>query len=299
MNPETFGPHRAQGLIDAYKQKYWQCQDPRNANVIFLGLDANWDEHIESNSVMYPELLNYLDDGVKYWKAHGIHHPFLSPSYNKQGGYTYHNNFRKTGITSDYADQVSFVEILAVPTYGRSSYANKLFMHLIDLHYLKNLNDIIFNTTPKIVFIAKSVYDKLRQIRKKSTMTNFFNFDMDLPTGIDYGNRLMNIHSRNNVFVFVHTHFSGNISNNHVRNIGNVSMSFMDEIKRKHWWEIKYTFNHRADSNKNVRYLQARDVQEVIGIISTKLSSSNIKDYIENLEFKIVQDQEVLSTSVW
>lgn len=133
-----------------------------------------------------------LDDGVAYWKETGFHHPFLLPSYSKGGGYTYHSNFVKTNITSKYADKVSFIELIGIPTYGRSSKSSSLFDKMIDLDYLKGLNNIIFDNRPKLLFIAKSVYDKLRHIKEKLKLNDLFNFDMEL--GPNFGNRLMNIH---------------------------------------------------------------------------------------------------------
>jgi len=157
MGSEIFGIHTAQGLVESYQNKYWQCQDPKEAQIIFLGLDANWDENIETNDI-YEEILRYLDDGVIYWKTNGYHHPFLLPDYKKGGGYRFHANFVKTHITSQYADNISFIELLSIPTHGRSTQVPDEFDKLIDVNYLRNLNDIIFDNRPKIVFLVMCLF---------------------------------------------------------------------------------------------------------------------------------------------
>lgn len=298
MSSEVFGIHPAQGLIEAYQKKYWQCQDPKNAQIIFLGLDANWDKNVENSSI-YEEVSRYLNDGVTYWKNNGYHHPFLLPDYKKGDGYRFHANFVKTQITSQYADNISFIELLPIPTFGRSSMEPDLFYKMIDVNYLKNINDIIFDNRPKIVFITKTVYEKLNYIKKKMKLDDSFNFDMALPSGIKYSNRLMNIHCSNNVFVFVHTHFSASITNEHLRNIGNVAITFLEREKTKHWWEIKYSFLNSVNCDEEVRYLQASDVREVKEIVSENIKPLAIKDAFRYLEMKLIQNDEVNSYLIW
>lgn len=292
MENELFGKHCAKGLVAAYQNKYWQCQNPENAQVIFLGLDANWEKDIESNETgIYNDILKYLDDGVAYWKEVGFHHPFLLPNYNKGGGYKYHSNFAKTNISSKYADKVSFVELIGIPTYGRSSKSSSLFDKMIDLEYLKVLNNTIFDNKPKLLFIAKSVYDKIQKVKHKMKANDLFDFDMEL--GSNFCNRLMNIHSSNNTIVFVHTHFSGNIATNHLQDIGNMAISFMDHMKDNSWWKITFAKNGNNDQHEEVRYLCAKDVFCVIDIISRNIGEKSIKDYFNYLEIKVINDDEV------
>lgn len=298
MENELFGKHCAKGLIEAYQKKYWQCQNPKDAQVIFLGLDANWEKDIESNETgIYNEILNYLDDGVTYWKETRAHHPFLLPNYNKGGGYRYHSNFTKTNISSQYADKVSFVELIGIPTYGRSSKSLSLFDKMIDLDYLIDLNDTIFDNRPKLLFIAKSVYDKIQHVKRKMKVNHLFDFDMEL--GSNFCNRLMNIHNSNNTLVFVHTHFSGNITTKHLQDIGNMAVSFMDDMKDNLWWKIIFVTNDNSHHHEEIRYLCANDVFRVIDIISRNIGGKSIKTYFNYLEIKVINNGEVDERYMW
>lgn len=257
---DIFGVHPSKKLSAAYQKKYWQVQDPHNAQIIFLGLDANWDINIEANTDIFQEILEYLEDGVAYWKQKGYHHPFLSPNYGKRDGYTYHARFLKTGITSEYADDISFVELLSIPTYGMSSGSSRLFDSLLDENYLRELNGIIFNQKPKIVFMPKSVYEKINKVKSKLKIPSLFDFKTKLNSGENYSNKIMNIHSSDNAFIFVHTHFSNAISDNHLKNIGYVMRTFLGHSDIEYRWEVK------PAGEKGLNII-AKDVFEVKNIL--------------------------------
>lgn len=289
MLENNFGVHPSARLNEAYNKKYWQGQNPNHAKVIFLGLDANWDINIETNDTgIFEEILEYLDDGVVYWQKNNYHHPFLSPGYNRGDGYAYHSRFLKTDIKSKYADKVSFVELLSMPTFGMSSKSARLFNDLIDVDHLRKLDDIIFNQTSKIVFMPKSVYEKVRSIKKKLRIDSIFNFDTDLERGINYGNKLMNIHNCRGVSIFVHTHFSNAISNLHLKNIGLVAKTFMDDSEEKHWWRINFIDQNKGETT--TKYICARNVMEVNKIIN--INADRIPN-IKQLEYEHVQENEV------
>ncbi len=277
-----FGIHPSLELNEAYKKKYWQVQNPKNARILFLGLDANWELDIETNDTdILKEVLEYLNDGVTYWKQKGYHHPFLSKRYNKGDGYTYHSRFLKMGITSEYADEISFIELLNVPTYGMSSKSTKLFDSLLDIGHLRELDGIIFNKKPKIVFLPKSLYEKIKIIRKKLKLNSLFNFETELEQGINYNNKLMNIHRSGDVFVFVHTHFSNAISDKHITNVGSVAKSFLKNSNVMRPWLVKIGAEV-ADMHSKEIY--AKDIMELLEIIKMKenvLSNKPIEiDYI-------------------
>lgn len=255
-----FGIHPSYRLNEAYRKKYWQVQDPKYAKIIFLGLDANWDINIENNTDIFQEVLEYLYDGVTYWQQKGYHHPFLSPNYNKGDGFTYHARFLKTGISSEYAGNISFVELLNMPTYGMSSKSPKLFNSLIDIDYLRELDGIIFNQNPKIVFIPKSVYEKISKIKKVLKLPSLFAFESELIQGENYSNRLMNIHSSNNVSIFIHTHFSNAISDRHIiMNIGYTAKTFLEHSDFERRWEVKSD----GEQNPKSKIIAAKDVFEI------------------------------------
>ena len=49
----------------------------------------------------------------------------LSGVYKKGSGYRYHYQFSKLRLNSEYADKVSFIELLDCPTYGKTSHTFK------------------------------------------------------------------------------------------------------------------------------------------------------------------------------
>ena len=120
---ENFGRHPSKRLQKAFKERPFQMQVPEKAKIILLGLDANWDYNIDDDKVFFNEVLVYLSDGVKYWKDNGIHSPLLKDSYKKSGK-RYHQRFKKLGLTSKYAEDICFLELLNVCTYGSSREEN-------------------------------------------------------------------------------------------------------------------------------------------------------------------------------
>jgi hypothetical protein len=183
-----------------------------------MGLDANFSETIE-DSPIFPEVLQYLSDGVGYWKEKGHHHPFLHPSYGKGGGYRYHSQFSKIGLPPAYAEKVSFVELLSCPTCGKT--AQKRLMELIDIGHLKRLDSIIGSPKQKkSVFIARGAYSCLFEIGR--TCDCFF--WLPEPRRFELNTLYtMDIHEALRVHVI--THFSDSISDSHLAAIRAVIMT--------------------------------------------------------------------------
>lgn len=63
-------------LQEAFSCGY-QGANPNQAEILFVGLDANFAEDIASEGELYQDVLAYLFDGPKYWETHDTHHPFL------------------------------------------------------------------------------------------------------------------------------------------------------------------------------------------------------------------------------
>ena len=101
--------------------KPYQGAAPEDASFIFIGLDANFDPEIERSSA-HASVCEYLEDGVSFWQKYGVHHPFLLPGYRGDGR-PYHRAFAKFGFTPMQASRVSFLELMHVPTFGRSDLA--------------------------------------------------------------------------------------------------------------------------------------------------------------------------------
>ena len=118
-----YGRHLSSELCKLFRSKPYQGADPASASIIFLGFDANYSEEI-SDTPFFERILEYHNDGVCFWQRYGVHHPFLLDEYplnRTKGGVPYHRNFSKLELSADYADQISFVELLDIPTIGTTT----------------------------------------------------------------------------------------------------------------------------------------------------------------------------------
>lgn len=194
------------------KYKGYQGQDPNSAKFLFFGLDANFAADIEETPI-FKELIEYLTDGVEYWKRMNRHHPFLSPAYEKGSGYKYHYQFSKLELTSEYADKVSFIELLDCPTSGNTSYTR--LMQLLNMDYLKKLDQLMLSIRgDKAVYITKGVYSQLYKINQKYGCFEW------LPEPQKFQrNKLYTICDRKDLKIYVITHFSDSISRTHLAEI--------------------------------------------------------------------------------
>ncbi len=216
----TFDRHPSPGLVAAFKG--YQGQTPGAARYLFMGLDANFSETIEDEPI-FSEILQYLSDGVAYWKEKNRHHPFLSPVYGKGSGYRYHYQFSKLGFTTDDAAKISFVELLSCPTVGKTSV--KRFIELIDVEYLRGLDSIIGATShKKSLFIARGAYARLFDIGKSFGCFSWLPQRRHFELNTIYS---MDIHSSLRVHVIMH--FSDSVSNEHLEAIRSTIRKDCDE----------------------------------------------------------------------
>ena len=81
-----------------------------------------------------------------------VHHPFLLPEY-EGGGRRYHLRFAKIGFQPHHADLVSFVELLHLPTVGRS----QLVAEDLDPAHLCFLHRAIFGASAQFIFVSAGV----------------------------------------------------------------------------------------------------------------------------------------------
>lgn len=72
--------HTSELLNREFTARPFQGATPESATFLFVGLDANYSPTIEQSPV-FPRLLEYLKDGVAFWRRYGVHHPFLLPGY--------------------------------------------------------------------------------------------------------------------------------------------------------------------------------------------------------------------------
>ena len=143
--------HPSPILGNLFSKKPYQGVAPHLATFLFVGLDANYDAEIESKSI-FSKVREYHDDGVTFWRKHNVHHPFLLPEYSGDGKF-YHRSFARIGFGPQHADLVSFVELLHVPTVGRS----KLVATDLQVSHLKMLNSAILDGQADHIFLPAGV----------------------------------------------------------------------------------------------------------------------------------------------
>jgi hypothetical protein len=148
--------HPDRQLRTKFDERPYQGADPRLATFLFVGLDANYAEDIASQPVLR-DVLEYHADGVGFWQRHGVHHPFLLPSYRGDGR-LYHLNFARIGFSSAHAAQVSFVELLHLPTVGRST----LEASDLDANHLRWLDSLMRSGQGRRVFLSAKVQQLMR-----------------------------------------------------------------------------------------------------------------------------------------
>lgn len=174
-----FAKHPSVEMVDLFSKKPFQGQEPEKARVIFLNSDANYSPEI-SNHPFFDYILEYQNDGITFWHKYGCHHPFLLPNYpfsKNQGGVPFHRNFRKIGLTKDYAEYVCFLELLDIPTVGMKSKDKKEFFGLLSLPHLKRIDDLISRDGNRLFLIPGGI---LQDMKKISTMFPVFKW-LDYP----------------------------------------------------------------------------------------------------------------------
>lgn len=187
-----FQKHGNRELAELFASKPYQGAEPERSRFLFIGLDANYAADIEHNPI-FPCLLRYHADGPAFWREASVHHPFLLPAYSGDGK-RYHRTFAKIGFTSEHADQVSFMELLHLPTVGR----NRLEPVDLDVLHLRRLRAAIFQGGAEYIFVPAGV---LRLMRS----TSFFNELSSRPRPTDSLQILFDDGVRQ---VFQHLHFS-------------------------------------------------------------------------------------------
>lgn len=185
--------HPSAALNKAFSLKPFQGVEPERGKFLFVGLDANYDPNIEASSI-FKQVLLYLENGVEFWKRFGVHHPFMLPAYRGDGRF-YHKSFAEIGFRPEHADDVSFVELMHVPTYGTSN----LMPQDLDADHLVKLNQAILCGTAEYVFIS----DKVARLMRASGRFNWMP-----PEPQNLGQPLKVWHKTQNKTIYWHYHFS-------------------------------------------------------------------------------------------
>lgn len=175
-----FQKHTSSKMVDLFHEKPFQGQSPENAKIIFLSSDANYSPEI-SNHEFFKYILEYQNDGVVFWKKYGYHHPFLLSNYpfNKnKAGVPFHRNFRKIGLSSEYAEHISFLELLDIPTIGNKSENIKLFYNLISRSHLEYIEKLMLGGGNKLFFVSNGVLRDMMKLRKTHHIFDWLDFEM-------------------------------------------------------------------------------------------------------------------------
>jgi hypothetical protein len=154
----VYEEHPSVELNALFRERPFQGAVPEMAEFVFVGLDANYARDVAGKQV-FGSLMEYHEDGVRFWRRHGVHHPFLLPAYRGDGK-RYHANFSRIGFGPEDASRVSFIELLHVPSVGRS----KLDMSDLDARHLKRIQALLEAGERRHVFVSAGVARLLSQI---------------------------------------------------------------------------------------------------------------------------------------
>lgn len=168
-NTLKYGIHPSERLVRLFSKKPYQGEDPAKAKILIIGNDANYSQDISRHN-FFERILDYHADGVGFWKTTGVHHPFMLVDYpfdRRKGGVRYHLNFSKLNFGSEYADKVSFVELLNVPTIGNTGSNKELFFQLLDRNHLNWLESLVFSGERKFVVVNQTLARSINMISKK------------------------------------------------------------------------------------------------------------------------------------
>lgn len=185
--------HPSSRLKDLFVAKPYQGVPPDKAKFLFVGLDANYSASIESDPI-FSKIVEYHEDGAQFWRKYNVHHPFLLPTYSGDGK-KFHQRFAKIGFTKDQSDEVSFAELMDMPTTGRS----RLEPSDVSQIHLERLSDWILNGASQYVFFPAGVSRLLRQ-------SGIYDWIPPQPIGQD--GQLQVIFENSRKKIYQHLHFS-------------------------------------------------------------------------------------------
>ena len=185
-----YGPHPSGALRDLFASQRipFQGQRLEMARVVFLGLDANYDPELSSYPDFFERILEYHHDGVAFWKRHGVHHPFLLPEYplaKNTGGVPYHRRFQAMGLSAEQADCIAFVELLNVPTTGRTQ--KTIFWRLFDADYATTLEHVLSDGRSRLVVLSGSVLTAIREAKRQLGLFRTFPDRLEIGASVRVG----------------------------------------------------------------------------------------------------------------
>ena len=178
----TFGIHQDKDFVNIYHNMPFQGRDPQKAKIVILGSDANYSSKI-SRHQFFDYIYEYQQDGVAFWKndQYKCHHPFLLSDYpfdKRKDGVPYHRNFSKLGLDPQkYAEHISFLELLDVPTTGNKSKDLEQFDNLLSLKHLQYIDELIKGGGQKLFFVSNGVLIDIKRIKKIKNTQNIYPYN--------------------------------------------------------------------------------------------------------------------------
>lgn len=218
----TFGRHPSAQLNSLFSDKPFQGQVPKNARIVFLSSDANYSPQISEHD-FFKYILEYQEDGVRFWEKYNVHHPFLIDEYpfNKtQNGRPFHNNFRRIGLDSSYAEFISFIELLDIPTIGSKSENRKLFYSYANIEHLKKIDQLYLEAGNRLIFISRGVLSDMIHLRQNTDIFRWLPNTLPLEKFVTAanGNKIQEIY-----------HFSSSHINREIGSIKNMIDAWLEK----------------------------------------------------------------------
>lgn len=174
-----FQKHTSNEMVELFSRSPFQGQAPERASIIFLSSDANYSPEI-SNHLFFRYILEYQKDGIAFWKKYQRHHPFMLSNYpfsRNKAGVPFHRNFSKLELGPEYAEHISFWELLDIPTIGNKSQDIEFFYGLLSITHLKYIESLILGGGHKLFFVSSGVLRDIKYIKKTHPIFTCFDFD--------------------------------------------------------------------------------------------------------------------------
>lgn len=192
-----YEPHPSLRLQELFRDSPHQGVVPEHAELVVLGLDANYPADLDARLDLCSLVERYHRDGVKFWRNERVHHPFVHKDYpgdRRRDGVPYHRNFAQIGFGSQHAHRISFIELLNVPTTGQSD----LVPGDLDRAHLARLAKLMRSGRRCTVLVCSDVILLLRRVK------DLFGW-LPPPVG---GQILPVLHQTGHTVVRQHLHFS-------------------------------------------------------------------------------------------
>lgn len=215
--------HPSERLVELFRRKPYQGQSPDRSSVLIIGNDANYSDAI-SKHAFFESILEYHVDGVAFWTTYEKHHPFLLSDYpfdRRIGGVRYHSNFAKMRIASRYAADISFVELLDVPTVGNTGSNRDLFFRLLSREHLEWLEDLIFVGRAKFILVNRTLAAMVERISRRYNALRRLSTTL---CGTEPGDSVLLPHGS---VIYNGYSFSHSISNAYIEELGRTVKQFM------------------------------------------------------------------------